>query len=154
MAGCPGGHAVAGGYSKCFRVCSSLRARASAEPRRVAVAPATVMGKGRCPDLGEEATEDKSDSLSREQSGGREADALGTDGGRDELHGFGDNLHLIGGAGTAERRLHQVRGEYRWVRRTIDRLLARSRVHGTASCSRVVCTTHRGCVTQRLGPFA
>lgn len=60
-------------------------------------------GEGRCPDLGEEATEEKSDSLSREQSGGREADALGTDGGRDELHQFGDNLHLIGGAGAAER---------------------------------------------------
>jgi len=46
-------------------------------------------------------------------------------------------------------------GEYRWVQRTVDRLVVRSRVHGTASCSRVVCTTHRSRVTQpRLGPFA
>ncbi len=44
-------------------------------------------------------------------------------------------------------------GKYRWVHRTVDRLLVRSRVHGTASCSRVVCTTHRSRVTQpRLVP--
>jgi len=45
-------------------------------------------------------------------------------------------------------------GKYRWVHRTVDRLLVRSRVHGTASCSRVVCTTHRSRVTQpHPGPF-
>jgi len=53
-------------------------------------------------------------------------------------------------------RLHQVRGKYRWVHRSVDRLLVRSRVHGNCILrKRVVCSTHRGRVTQpRLAPFA
>jgi len=48
-------------------------------------------------------------------------------------------------------RLHQVRGKYRWVHRTVDRLLVRSRVHGTASCASRVLYSPGPCHATALG---
>lgn len=56
-----------------------------------------------CSELGDDTAGEEADALGGEQPSGGDADALAADAGRDDANEFGDDLHLVGGEGAAER---------------------------------------------------